>query len=188
MSRKHVEDLATLRAYAHPLRWRLLAALRVYGPATASELGRRFGETSGATSYHLRQLARFGFITEDEDQPSRRERRWRAAHEATTWSTADFLDDPEARAAVDVIKRDFLRYHTEAVQGWYAEQAQWPREWVDAAVSTDLYFRLRPADLAELNRELREVLERYRDRPADDPQAARVLLFLEAFPTREVRL
>ena len=51
-------ELATLRALTHPLRTRLLGALRVDGPATASELGRRFGESSGATSYHLRRLAR----------------------------------------------------------------------------------------------------------------------------------
>ena len=38
----------------------MLGELRLNGAATASQLGRRLGESSGATSYHLRQLARFG--------------------------------------------------------------------------------------------------------------------------------
>ena len=58
-------DPAALRALAHPLRGKLLAALRIDGPATASMLARRYGESSGATSYHLRQLARYGFIEDD---------------------------------------------------------------------------------------------------------------------------
>lgn len=43
-------DAESLKALAHPLRARLLTALRLEGPATASALGRRFDETSGSTS------------------------------------------------------------------------------------------------------------------------------------------
>ena len=52
-----VTDVRALRALAHPLRNRLLGQLRLNGPATASQLGRVVGESSGSTSYHLRQLA-----------------------------------------------------------------------------------------------------------------------------------
>lgn len=55
-----------LRALAHPLRVQLLGLLRLDGPATASRLAARVGESSGATSYHLRQLAAYGFV---EDEP-----------------------------------------------------------------------------------------------------------------------
>ncbi|MYV61205.1 helix-turn-helix domain-containing protein, partial [Streptomyces sp. SID4931] len=58
--RMHTVDARTLRSLAHPLRIRLLNALREFGPATASKLGERLGESSGATSYHLRQLAESG--------------------------------------------------------------------------------------------------------------------------------
>ncbi|HJU96652.1 MAG TPA: helix-turn-helix domain-containing protein, partial [Jiangellaceae bacterium] len=54
LRQKYVQDLEPLRAFTHPLRMRLLAALRSDGPATASDLGRLLGESSGATSYHLR--------------------------------------------------------------------------------------------------------------------------------------
>jgi DNA-binding transcriptional ArsR family regulator len=56
---------ARLKALAHPLRVQLLDALSTYGPATASALGERLGESSGATSYHLRQLEKSGFVRED---------------------------------------------------------------------------------------------------------------------------
>ena len=60
-------DAAQLRALSHPLRLRMLEVLRE-GPATASALGRRLGESSGATSYHLRALAKAGVVEEDERQ------------------------------------------------------------------------------------------------------------------------
>ena len=53
-------------AMAHPLRLEILGLL-VEGPATASMLARRLGESSGSTSYHLRVLARAGAIVEDPE-------------------------------------------------------------------------------------------------------------------------
>jgi DNA-binding transcriptional ArsR family regulator len=78
MDRMKRLDPASLKALAHPLRVELFHAL-AEGPATASQLARRFDESSGATSYHLRQLARFGFIEEDLDRGDGRDRWWRTA-------------------------------------------------------------------------------------------------------------
>src|SRR5688500_20312710 len=79
-----VTDVRALRALAHPLRNRLLGQLRLHGPATASQLGRTVGESSGATSYHLRQLAAYGFV---EDRKSVVEGKGgdRAARGQTLW-------------------------------------------------------------------------------------------------------
>jgi DNA-binding transcriptional ArsR family regulator len=70
-------DLGAMRALSHPLRLELLDRLRTDGPATASLLAERIGESSGATSYHLRQLARYGFVEEDVRDAKGRERWWR---------------------------------------------------------------------------------------------------------------
>src|SRR5690606_34588991 len=80
-------DAMALRALAHPQRLRMLGMLRVDGPATATSLAQRMGLNSGATSYHLRQLARHGFIVEDETRGNARDRWWRAAHESTVMRT-----------------------------------------------------------------------------------------------------
>jgi DNA-binding transcriptional ArsR family regulator len=77
-------DPTALKALAHPVRLRILGLLRTEGPATASGLAARLGLNSGATSYHLRQLALHGFIEEDADRGTRRDRWWRARHESTS--------------------------------------------------------------------------------------------------------
>jgi DNA-binding transcriptional ArsR family regulator len=69
-------SLDQLRALAHPLRFRILELLRE-GAANSTVLARRLGESSGATSYHLRQLARYGLIEEDSERSGGRERWWR---------------------------------------------------------------------------------------------------------------
>ncbi|MGH3064964.1 MAG: winged helix-turn-helix domain-containing protein, partial [Gaiellaceae bacterium] len=70
-------DPGALRALAHPVRIRLLGLLRREGPLSASEAGRRIGESSGSASYHLRQLARFELV-EEAGGGRGRERPWRA--------------------------------------------------------------------------------------------------------------
>src|SRR5436190_19429252 len=60
-------------ALAHPIRFRIWEVLRE-GPATASQLGRRLGESRGSMSYHLRTLASTGVIEEDAARGTRRER------------------------------------------------------------------------------------------------------------------
>src|SRR6478735_11898073 len=74
-----VDDTARLKALAHPLRVRLLGLLRTYGPSTATALARRVDQSSGVTSYHLRQLESSGFVVEDTERGNRRERWWKAA-------------------------------------------------------------------------------------------------------------
>ena len=76
-------DIAGLRALSHPVRLRMLGLLRTEGPATATSLAQRLGLNTGATSYHLRQLAQHGFIEEDPERGTGRDRWWRAAHDAT---------------------------------------------------------------------------------------------------------
>ena len=67
-----------VRGLAHPLRVAMLRLLREHGPATATGLAEQLGESSGTTSYHLRQRA-YGFIVEAEGMGTRRQRWWQAA-------------------------------------------------------------------------------------------------------------
>ncbi|HSK54645.1 MAG TPA: helix-turn-helix domain-containing protein [Jiangellales bacterium] len=184
-SRKQVDDLSTLRALAHPLRMRLLGLLRTTGPATASALGREVGESSGSTSYHLRQLARYGFVEEARHQPSRRERVWQAVHELTAWDVERFLDDRSGRDAVTVLERERLRTQARALQAWYAARAEWPRPWVRAAQDSDAALWLTADELADLSRDLWEVVERRLRgrRPDREREGARqVAVYVQAFP------
>src|SRR5919107_5857404 len=82
-----VTDPRALKALAHPLRGRLLASLRTDGPSTASRLAEQLGESSGSTSYHLRQLATYGFVEELTDEGNGRDRWWRARPRGTHFDT-----------------------------------------------------------------------------------------------------
>jgi DNA-binding transcriptional ArsR family regulator len=178
-----VQDPEALRALAHPLRGKLLAALRIDGPATASMLGRRYGESSGATSYHLRMLARYGFVEDDPGHEKGRERWWRAAHELTEWSPAAFTgaEPGEAEAARQFMRRvagDYARW----LARWIDELDEWSPEWRDACELSDLYMHLTPSQLRALGDELLATIFRYRDAGPDGDDSQRVAVLLQAFP------
>ena len=88
-----VPDVTQLRALSHPVRMRILGLLRTLGPATASRIARRLGQNSGATSYHLRQLATHGFVEEAPELGNKRERWWRASSLMTSVRTDDGTDE-----------------------------------------------------------------------------------------------
>jgi DNA-binding transcriptional ArsR family regulator len=69
---------ATLKALSSPLRRKILHHLGVHGPGNSTTIAEAVGESSGTTSYHLRQLAEAGLITEAADLAKGRERWWRA--------------------------------------------------------------------------------------------------------------
>lgn len=170
LTRKVVEDLDTLKAISHPLRLSLLARLRSDGPATASELGRALGESSGSTSYHLRQLERFGFVGDAEQQPSGRERRWRALHDLTSFPAA-LADLDGGREYADAIRRRQEEHLREGLMAWTDVQP--------GIGHSDYLLNLDPDDLESLHSELDEVISRFADRAG----SVRVALHVLALPS-----
>ena len=72
-------DPKMMRALAHPGADRDLAHLGLRGPATATECAEVAGLSPSACSYHLRTLAKYGFVEEDRASAADgRERPWRA--------------------------------------------------------------------------------------------------------------
>lgn len=179
-----LDDPRVMRALAHPLRLKLLGQLRAEGPATATVLCDRLDEAPGLVSYHLHQLAKHGFIEEaPELARDGRERWWRAAHERTSWSNADFLDDPERWAAATALQREQLRRYDERLQTFLDEQSAWGEDWNRAATNSDWLLRLSPGQLRDLLGELEQVIARYEQLEPDDGSET-VGLILHAFPLR----
>ncbi len=177
-------DARTLRAIAHPLRARLLTILRVDGPATATELGRRTGESSGATSYHLRQLERYGYV-EDEAPRMGRERRWQATTLSTSWEPADFIDDPAGLAVSDALERRQLGMAVRQFETWMARRAAADPRWIRAATMADELLRLTPSQARALMDDLLAAAQRYRtDPPAPEPDEPESLVsvYVQVFP------
>jgi DNA-binding transcriptional ArsR family regulator len=156
-----VTDVRALRALAHPLRNRLLAQLRLHGPATVSGLGRAVGESSGATSYHLRQLEAYGFVEEVEGRGSARERWWRARHRLTSWEVADIVAQEGGDEVQDEMTRLALAGHARVLQAWQNTRHELDPAWTAAASLSDYALRLRPDQARELAGELEAVMERW---------------------------
>ena len=182
-------DSAQLRVLAHPLRSRLLSALRAYGPATATGLAQRLQTNTGATSYHLRRLGEVGLVTGDGTRPGGRERWWRAAHEFTAYSETAFDSDPDDRAAADWLGGHHARLVQRWLGDWLEQRRSWPAEWRRAADQSDYEFALTADGLAALNEELHEVVQRHRAAADPDaPGAQRCAVVLQSFPLPEPRV
>jgi DNA-binding transcriptional ArsR family regulator len=108
---------AALRALAHPLRIRILDLLPIRGPLTASKLGEIVGESSGSTSYHLRQLAKHGLVREVEGKGTARERWWERTPGGFTISSAG-KDSPAGRQTAEAVNMEFLRLRNERVMAF----------------------------------------------------------------------
>ena len=177
-------DARQIRVLAHPLRSRLLGALRLDGPATATKLAESLHTNTGATSYHLRQLADAGLVLEDAGAGRGRERWWRAAHDASSWRRDDYAGDPDATAAADWLESFALRTLTDRAEAWQRARADESPEWRAAAGFSDARLTLNPKQMVDLHEELYAVVERYRvANPA--PDARNVLIYLYGVPVVE---
>ncbi|ATZ29124.1 Helix-turn-helix domain protein [Streptomyces lavendulae subsp. lavendulae] len=177
------QDAAALKALTHPLRIRLRGLLRQDGPATASELAIRTGESSASTSYHLRVLAKARSSPRPKHRDGR-ERRWPAVHSVTSWNNKAMEASPASRACVGLSRRartehleaSLLRYETDIADGRLGQ------EWVDLSGISDLMPRLTPESLTELWEVLGRKLQDLTTRDTGDPRAAHVVLLTAGLP------
>ena len=176
-------DRRNVRGLAHPLRIKMLGLLRELGPATATGLAQRLGESSGATSYHLRQLAQYGFIVEAEGMGTRRQRWWRAAHQTTSFDLTGDVGDEEQTLGLEYL-RGVAAYNCAAIVDWVDGVAHQPKEWSEASTISDWLLRLTPTQTSELMAELTATLERYRSEVSDTAQGEQssVIVQLQVLP------
>ena len=154
-----------LRGLAHPLRMQLLTELWARGSATASQLAAALEESSGATSYHLRQLHKHGFVEEDPEQGTARERVWTPRRGGWNIPVLELREDPASAAAVDLVLQSQLVADQQRLLRTIEIAPSWPEEWREAIVRSESYLVLDPAKVTELFEEMQAVVDRYRDLP-----------------------
>ncbi|MFD5797943.1 ArsR/SmtB family transcription factor [Streptomyces diastatochromogenes] len=178
-------DPRALRGLAHPLRMQLLDTLRQRGPATASQLAERLGESSGATSYHLRQLAAHGFVEDAPEHGKGRERWWRAVDQGLVFDSADFEGaGPEVRGMAEVFLHEVAGTHARELATWLSTRDQWSTDWSRGSDMSDATLRLTPELAAELVAKMHALIEDYRGRvpDADTPGSEQVRIHTHLFP------
>lgn len=166
-----------LRALAHPLRLQLLQVLHAEGPATASQLGRRLGESSGATSYHLRALHRAGMVEEAEKRKGR-ERWWKRSPERlmipnSVPPEASDSERAELQAAHAQIESIFIERDERALQRWMEVRYDLPLEWQDAQWIGNTRIWATAAEISEFREAVLDLVEPYRKAPETDDSERR---------------
>lgn len=174
-----------IRALAHPLRLEILDLLDSLGEATATECAAATGQTVANCSFHLRTLARYGFV---EEAPRRgRQRPWRGVPGG--YDLRPDVDSSEAVRASDelallTVEREHARLRA-FYSGARAEPAPWRRA---ASMITETVWAT-PAELATLMDRIDDLVAPLAERAAAERPAgsrpARVLAAVTPEPQRD---
>jgi hypothetical protein len=179
--RRNLTDIDSLKALAHPLRQQMFTHLNRFGPATSADLAARFEADRGATSYHLRQLERFGFIEEDTDRSAGRRRYWKAIPLDLRLPYA--TEDPEIAAAADAIGRGWMEQAQRDLHAYLGDRESFGA-FGEAAMHSFSTTTLTADELSRFAEEYVAFISRWHRYPAEATDGARAITVLfNAFPT-----
>jgi DNA-binding transcriptional ArsR family regulator len=170
-----------MRALAHPVRLRILLALRSE-PGTATKLSRTVGASPSVTSWHLRHLAEHGLIVDAPELGRGRERWWRTVGRGFRFAATD----ESSRAAANALQSMLDQVAGDVVGEWRREvEPALEPEWRREAGSHDTSVALTADELAQVNRDLEAVLAPYVRRKQRPDDARRVRIIRHTMPGRE---
>jgi DNA-binding transcriptional ArsR family regulator len=183
LAKRQITDAQTMRALSHPVRIAILETLGVEGPMTATEVGERIGESPTTCSFHLRQLAKYGFV-EEAGGGKGRARPWRMK---SLNIAIRGHDDPEAEVAADVLAGIMLERQRERYQTWQNSKAAYPRDWREAAGESEYVMYLTAAELKQIRDAVSELVypsfaERLTDPSKRPPGSAPVEMLVLSYP------
>jgi predicted ArsR family transcriptional regulator len=183
--RRLLTDAHDLRAMSHPLRVRLMDLLAQLGPQTATEAAGELGTTPANCSFHLRLLARHGFVEEAPGGVGR-QRPWRLVEQATHVRTED-LDDEGLSALRVMDELQWERRRQRKVE-WWRTRDEYPAEWRGSASESAYVMHLTAAELSEMSDAVQAVFDRYTDRALPSnrrPGTAPVDIAVSMIPVRQ---
>lgn len=162
--RKFEMDAITLKALAHPMRVQILRILQLRDRVSVTSLAAELGETTGATSYHLRQLARRSLVEQcDAPGGASRQRWWRMAIDQIHMTGFEFMANDDTREAAGFLLREYSSDRSRRLANWYATATEWPAAWQRASSDADGRLELNPKQTRALADELAAVVARYHE-------------------------
>ena len=166
-------DPQAIRALAHPVRLALLELLAHTGTLTATQASDALGESPANCAFHLRTLAKYGFI-EEAGGGKGRERPWRRTHQGLQFDASP--DNPEYTAATRALEDVWFGWLLQRAQTALGGRDSWPADWRQTRLGPQQVITyLTPAEADQLIGDLQEVTNRYLDRldhPARRPAEA----------------
>ncbi|MFE0460699.1 winged helix-turn-helix domain-containing protein [Kitasatospora sp. NPDC058965] len=178
-----INDPRAIRALAHPLRLDLLELLVTHGPLTAAQCGRRLDVPQANCSFHLRQLAKYGYVGEAGPGRDRRERQWQVTDRRPDLRLTGSGDQLLRRQ----LERVVLEREVRAVLDHTDTVAQESPEWQAGAGVLSALAVLTAEESAELRAKFKELLAPYLARAEQGelaPGRRHVRVFLATTPTR----
>jgi hypothetical protein len=169
-----ITDVGTLKALAHPRRQAILQQLSMEGPATSAGLARSLGWNTGATSYHLRELAKHGFVEELPDRAHGRERWWRGVSRDLRFPRRS-QQTPQAREIIDEMNRLGFAADLETFLRMMAE-SDGTGGWADAFPYSRGTLWVTLDELLAFFEDYIALLKRYQRPPEHTPDDARLVL------------
>lgn len=148
-----------LRALGHTTRLRILARLQLHGDSTATECAAEVGESASSCSYHLRTLAKHGFV-EEVASGDGRERRWHARVVSLDFDAGANADE-EFQAASALARAAMLELSDGTVRDYFAHERSFSPAWREAAAFLQTTVVATPAELEEITHRIQAVLAPY---------------------------
>lgn len=159
---RKLTDPKAMRAIAHPTRLALLDVLGRHDQLTATEAAQLVGESPTNCAFHLRTLAKYGFVEEAGTAPGRR-RPWRRSHLGFSFDDngrADTETDQAARVLADLLLDGWLRRLRQVGN----TRSEFGQPWRDVTSGSQYLAYLTPAEAAEFNERLQQLFDQHRDR------------------------
>jgi hypothetical protein len=164
-ARRRLTDAPSLQALTHPTRLALIEAIGIAGSLTATQASATVGESPTACAYHLRTLARLGFVEEAEGGHGR-ERPWRLVN--TGMSVPD-SDDPAVAAAGQALTKVLVERFIGRIRAFELARPRLdPAVQAATGVLQSVVFAT-PAEVEQLRAAVLELLLTFSDRV--DPAA-----------------
>jgi predicted ArsR family transcriptional regulator len=161
---RELTDPRAMRAMAHPVRLALMEALNHHGQLTATQAAEHVGESPSNCSFHLRQLAKYGFVEEAEGGTGR-QRPWRVVNVGMRFT--DVQEDAETALAAGALARVVQERWLDRARAGMEQRQLMPEEWRRVTGSDQMTLYVTPEEMKAINDQLVELLLSYRDRIAD---------------------
>lgn len=177
-------DPLAMRALAHPTRLKLIEELTLRGAMTATELAPYVDQSPSSCSFHLRMLAKYGFVEEAEGGVGR-QRPWRVVHIGTRWRNGPGTSAAE-RTAGEALATQVWRHDGELLDEHLARSSELPESWHEAVIHSNFSGWLTVEELTTIGDQLLAMwapyLARLTDVPARPDGSRLVHMFMHGFP------
>lgn len=171
---RRLSDPLELRALAHPVRMSLIEVLGLNRALTATQASKIVGGSPSSVAYHLRTLAKYGYVEETEGGAGR-ERPWRLTN--IGFSFTEDYEDPEASAAAGALRRQLFKRWLERHEEYHGNRDAWPQAVREISGGWNTIVFGTTEEVGELLAEFNRLSEKFLDRisdPALRPEGSRI--------------